>query len=215
MKRIISIIVALSAVMMMLISCGEEPTPVSPGMSAEEWGGVFADSAFNNVTLTAKITENGENSEMMTKVCADGSYVKISAGDSAIETYLEYKDGKTYIYAKVGEDWIRTELGEEENDGSSALPFDFGELKFESFTYSEAEDVYVAEKINIAGEEIESIQVTVKGGKVTKISMIGDGETVEMTFTAYGTTEIEFPEVKVNEGESGDIELPIVPFPKG
>ena len=213
MKKIILFIIALSVAMMMLVSCGEEPVPVAPGMSAEEWDGVFATSAFNNVTLTTLITEDGESSEMMIKLCADGRYVKISAGESAMETYLEYKDGKTYIYGQVEDGWIKTELGEVENE-DNALPFDFKGLKFESFTYDEASDVYVAENIEVDGEQIKSVRVSVKGGKVTQISMVGDSESVEMKFTAYGTTEIEFPEVKVNEGESGDIELPIVPFPK-
>ena len=211
MKRIFILILTVALSVASLSAC-DESAPETPAVQfdAEAWDAVFSTGMLTNVTLTYTLEGDEGQSQIVIKNEADGFYYMMSVAGSSVESYCEHKDGELYGYAKLDGEWIKQKLDGHETEHSQMLQLASFSGLFESFTLDNASGNYTAESITVDDVEVKNAAVKIVDGRLESVAYTVDGRNYTVSYKDYGTTDISFPEARLNEGEGGDFELPIV-----
>lgn len=206
MKKILLFILVAALAIATLVSCDESVPEEPQRFDGMAWDALFSPEMLNNATLTYTVKGDGGELQIVAKNESDGFYIMNNGDDG----YCEHKNGEIYEYVKSGDEWIKAKVGEHgEAHNEMMLIVDLTGL-FDSFVQDKASGDYTAESVSLDGEQITAVTVRISGGRLDTISFTADGDEYTVSYKDYGTTDISFPEARLNEGEGGDFELPII-----
>ena len=184
------------------ISGGDE-TP-SGKVTEAQWEAAFAMDAFKNVTVTNRSSEM-ESYVPVFKIdlINDVMYQTMYRGGddessiSMVEYIIAYVDGECRQFrCEDGKDWEYV-----------GLAFDTPQKFAESMLSNISEaDMYVAENMSgMVGDGEATVNIKFKAARVDYVEIIttvnGQTESYRMTFSNYGTTVIQIPDVEITDVE--------------
>lgn len=203
-----------------LIACDAEDTKENKEdadttvytVSDEEWAEAV-DLKWKNLTYEFRTLEgsHAENSPAVTKLLADGSlytndpdnwgtkYVIYRTETQKWETYqgnnLQENSDPSFVY-DTAEDYISGSYGDDFGFGFHLIPQMLSNEMREYYTFDSKTNQYVAKNYKYMGEYPMHLTAKFENAKLVYFKMepaSGEGETMEGTFSDYGTTTIDFP----------------------
>ncbi len=195
------------------VSGGDE-TP-SGKVTEAQWEAAFAMDAFKNVTVTNRSSEM-ESYVPVFKIdlINDVMYQTMYRGGddessiSMVEYIIAYVDGECRQFrCEDGKDWEYVGLAfDTPQKFAESMLSNLSVLRYEDFTYISEADMYVAENMSgMVGDGEATVNIKFKAARVDYVEIIttvnGQTESYRMTFSNYGTTVIQIPDVEITDVE--------------
>ena len=195
------------------VSGGDE-TP-SGKVTEAQWEAAFAMDAFKNVTVTNRSSEMESyvpvfKIDLINNVMYQTMY---RGGDdessiSMVEYIIAYVDGECRQFrCEDGKDWEYVGLAfDTPQKFAESMLSNLSVLRYEDFTYISEADMYVAENMSgMVGDGEATVNIKFKAARVDYVEIIttvnGQTESYRMTFSNYGTTVIQIPDVEITDVE--------------
>ena len=179
-------------------------------VTQQEWDRIMTGTELTNATMTVDLSVAGMGSMGTTIVKVDAENRRFSVetksdgnGIPTMQLVFAHVRGQYLRYQYMDNEWSVATISQEEFD--SYLEMETGTttngLDYTLFTYDSKTASYVAKNITVpdSGVKVQSVTVTFKNKRLYRVQTVAtqDGmtATADATYTDYGTTYVEIPDV--------------------